>query len=178
MENFANFFKNLIFSKLRLRLNRGRDTPAQVETDGIAYFFQGNGKLILDGLNRQAQHLGYFPVFKPVVFYQFEDHFAFRGELIDCFLDQRQHIGGDQQLLGIEIDTGEFGIYIIDGMGRGPFLFVQVVERNITGGHIEIYPEVFYFFQFFPSFPELDENIRNDLFRGFPGWNDGPGKAE
>ena len=47
------------------------------------------------------------------------------------------------------------------------FLLIQVIKGYIPGGNIQINLQVLYFIQFFPSFPNFDEYIGDDLFGGF-----------
>jgi len=146
--------------------HRRRNAAVNVETDRIADFLKGDRELIFDRFYGDIEHFGHFPVFQPVLFGQFEDHPAFGRELVDRLLDKSQHICRNEQLLGVEINAGEFRLEVIDGVGGIPPLFIQVVISDIAGGDVEIDSQVLYFLQLLPPLPDLDENIGNDLFGG------------
>ena len=138
---------------------------------------QGYGQLIFDCFHRNTEDLGHFPVFESVFFYEFEDDLAFRRELVDGFSKQGHHIGGDQQLFGVAVDADELRMLeIIEGFGGFAVLFVEIIEGDVAGGDVKIELEVIDLFEFPPFFPDLDENVRYDLFGGFFGLDERPGK--
>ena len=117
----------------------GGDGSFDVEADGITDLVEGDGQLVLYGFDRDIQYFGHFPVFQAIFLCQLEDHFAFGREAIDGFLDQREHIGRDEQLFGVEVDAGEFGGEVFEVVGGVTFLFVEVIEGDIAGRDIEVY---------------------------------------
>ena len=138
---------------------------------------QGYGQLIFDRLYGNTEDLGHLPVFEPVFFYEFEDDLAFGRQLVDGFSEQGHHIGCDQQLFGVEVDADELRMLeIIEGFGRFAVLFVEIIEGDVPGGDVKIELEVIDLFEFLSFFPDLDKNVRYDLFGGFFGLNERPGK--
>lgn len=154
-------------------LNREGDAFIDVEADGVAYFLERDGHLVFDGFDRKVQDLGYFAVFQPVLLYQFEDDLAFGRKLVNRSFYQRDHIGRDQQLLGIEINTGEFCMELLEGIGADTLLELEMVECGVADGDVKIYFQVLYLIEIAALLPNTDEDVRDDLFGRFPGLDHG-----
>jgi len=140
-----------------------------VEADGIADLLEGDGHLVLNGLDGKIQDLGYLPVFKAVFLDELEDDLAFWRKLIDGLSDQRQHVGRDQQLFRIEVDAGELRMKLVQRVGDSAFLMGEIVERGVADGDIEIDLQIVDLLEITPLLPDANEHVRNDLLRGFPG---------
>lgn len=156
--------------------DRGGDRLIDVEADGIADLLKRDGELVFDGFDGDIQDLGDLAVFETVFFHQLEDDLALGGKLFDRTFDEREHVGGDQQLFGIEIDAGEFRLEFFYRVGDIAFVLAEIVERGVPGRHIKINPEVFDLFQLAPPLPYANKDVRNDLFGRLPGFDEGFGK--
>ena len=72
------------------------DGLIDIEPDNGADLVKGYRQLVLDGLYRNIQYLGYFSVFEAVFLDQLEDDLTFGRQLVDGVPDKAQHIGCDQ----------------------------------------------------------------------------------
>jgi len=163
---------------LRMILNREGDSLVDVEANCIPDFLERDGDLILYRLNGKVEDLGHFPVFESIFLDQFEDDLALWGELVDGFFDKGEHVGGDQQLFGVEVNAGEFGMEFFEGIGAVTFLVAEIVEGGVADGDVEVDFKVFDLFQIAPFLPDANEHIGNDLLCGFPGFEHGFGEEE
>jgi len=106
---------------------REGDGLVDIEADGIADLLEGDGHLVLHRFDGEAEDLGDFLILQPVLFHELEDDLAFWRQLVDRFFDEREHIGGDEKLFGIEVDAGEFRMEFFEGVGRVALLNAEVV---------------------------------------------------
>ena len=118
-----------------MRLGSG-DGLFDIEANHAADLMKGDGKLILNRLGGNTEDLGDFAVAEAILFDKLEDDLTFWRELVDGLSDQRQHIGGDEELFGVEIDAGEFGLEIIDRKCGVTFLLVEIIEGDVAGADI------------------------------------------
>lgn len=152
---------------LRVVFYRERHGSIDIETYGIADLLEGDRQLVFDGLDGEIEDLGYLAVFEAVFLDEFKDDLAFWRELIDRSFDKSEHVGGDQQLFGIEVNAGKLCVEFFEGVGGSPFLMVEVIECGIANGNVEIYSEVVDLFEITPLFPNANKDIGYDLFGGF-----------
>ncbi len=166
---------------VRLRVvfsDRGWNGLSRVEADGVANLLKGDGKLVFDGFDGDIEDLSDFAVFEAVFFHQLENDLAFGGELLYRTFDEREHIGRDQELFGIEIDAGEFRLEFFYRIGRYPFVPADIVEGGIAGRYIKVHPQIFDLFELASPFPDMDKHIRNNFFGGLFRLDKGFGKQE
>jgi len=157
---------------------RRRDGLLDIEMNRGADLVEGDGQLVFYGFDGDIQYFRHFPVFQAIFLCQFEDHFAFRRQLIDGLLDHGQHIRGDHQLLGVKIDAGEvFGEFCCRTGDGAPLLF-EVVVSAIAGADIQVDLEIVDPVEIAAVLPYLDKNVGDHFFCRFLCLEEGPGKMK